>query len=173
MDSDDARRARVPHHERCPNEIAGIAGGRNGERCAVGTPQNNTEPIATKRIGVDTPHKTEISATCRRDRIILLISDDKHAAKQVGDAFEANSYEVLATDEMPEAVRFATTRNPGIILLMCSSLAVTCNIARQIRPHTSARIIGFSTMPITTAERNAAVQSGCDDYRDAFLQHAG
>jgi CheY-like chemotaxis protein len=104
------------------------------------------------------------------NRRILVITDNEHSAKLLGDAFEANTYDVLATSNMYEAVRFATTLDPGFILLMCSSLGATCDAARQIKPRTTATIIAFSTTPVAAAERNVALQSGCDDYRDAFLR---
>jgi DNA-binding response OmpR family regulator len=105
-----------------------------------------------------------------RDRRLLVITDNAITAKLVGNAFEANAYEVLATEEIEKAVHFATTRNPGSILLIFSSLAATCDAARQIKPYTSGTIIGFSAIPVSATERNAAIQSGCDDYRDAFLR---
>jgi DNA-binding response OmpR family regulator len=105
-----------------------------------------------------------------RKRRVLVITDNEHSAKLLGDAFEANSYEILATNDISEAIRFTTTLDPGFILLMCSSFAATCDAARQIKPRTSATIIAFSTTPVTAAERNVALQNGCDDYRDAFLR---
>jgi DNA-binding response OmpR family regulator len=105
-----------------------------------------------------------------RDRRLLVITDNAITAKLVGNAFEANAYEVLATEEIEKAIHFATTRNPGSILLIFSSLAATCVAACQIKPHTSATIIGFSPTPVSAAERSAAIRSGCDDYRDAFLR---
>jgi DNA-binding response OmpR family regulator len=103
-----------------------------------------------------------------RNRRLLVMTDNTITAKLVGDAFAANAYEVLATEEIAKAVDFTITRNPGSILLMFSSLTATCDAARQIKPHTSAAIMGFSSTPVTDTERNAAIQAGCDDYRDAF-----
>ena len=105
-----------------------------------------------------------------QNRRILVITDNEMSANLVGDAFETNAYDVLATSDMNEAARFSTTHHPGCILLMLSSLTLTCDAARQLRPHTATRIIAFSTMPVTAAERNTALQGGCDDYRDAFLR---
>jgi CheY-like chemotaxis protein len=105
-----------------------------------------------------------------RNRRILVITDNEHSAKLLGDAFEANTYDVSATSNMYEAVRFTTTCDPGSILLMLPSLAATCDAARQLRQHTSINIIAFSKMSVTAAERNVALQSGCDDYREAFLR---
>jgi CheY-like chemotaxis protein len=105
-----------------------------------------------------------------RNRRILVITDSDSSAKLLTDAFEANTYDVLATSNMYEAVRFVTTRDPGSILLMLPSLAATCEAARQLRPHTSIKIVAFSEMPVTETEKNVARKSGCDDYRDAFLR---
>jgi DNA-binding response OmpR family regulator len=105
-----------------------------------------------------------------RNRRILVITDNEHSAKLLGDAFEANTYDVLVTSNMYEAVRFTTTFDPGSILLMLPSLVTTCDAARQIKPRTTATIVAFSTTPVTAAQRNIALQSGCDDYRDAFLR---
>ena len=105
-----------------------------------------------------------------RNRILLVITGDERSSELLGNVFEANAYEVLATNDMSEAICFATTRNPGFIFLMRASLAAVCDAAQQIKPHTSGTIIGFSSMPVTAAERHIALQSGCDDYRDAFLR---
>jgi DNA-binding response OmpR family regulator len=101
---------------------------------------------------------------------LLVLTENELSEKLLGDVLEANAYEVLATSDISEALRFATTRDPDFVLLMFESLSATCNAARQIKPHTSAVIIGFSARPVTATERNAALQSGCDDYRDAFLR---
>jgi DNA-binding response OmpR family regulator len=106
-----------------------------------------------------------------RYNTLLILTDNAVTAKLVGSAFEAQGYEVLATEEIAEAIPFMTTRNPGSILLMFSSLAATCDAASQIRPSTSAKIIGFSATRVTATERDAAIQSGCDDYRDAFSRN--
>ena len=105
-----------------------------------------------------------------RYRSVLIVTDNEVSANLLGYAFEANAYDVLATSIMHEAIRFTTTCDPGSILLMLSSLAANCDAAQRLRSHTSSKIIAFSTMPVTAAERNLALQSGCDDYRDAFLR---
>jgi CheY-like chemotaxis protein len=105
-----------------------------------------------------------------RYRRILILADNEVSTRIVGYAFTANSYEVLATCNVPEAIRSVTTHNPGVILLMLSSLPAICDAARQLKQHTSIKIIGFSPTPVTTAVKNVALQSGCDDYRDAFLR---
>ncbi len=105
-----------------------------------------------------------------RNRRILILADSEVSAKIIGDAFAGNAYEVLATSDVPEAVCFATTHDPGLILLMLSSLPAICGAARRLKQHTSIRIVGLSPIPVTTAEKNVALQSGCDDYRDAFLR---
>ena len=107
-----------------------------------------------------------------RDRRLLIITDDEDSAKILGYPFEVNAYEVLATSDLNAGVRFATTRDPGCILLILSSLAAICDAARQLRSHTSTKIIAFSKIPVTAAERNVALQSGCDDYRHAFFNPA-
>jgi CheY-like chemotaxis protein len=104
-----------------------------------------------------------------RNRRVLIVTDDEVSAKLLGQTFEDNAYEVLATSDLYAAVLFATTRDPGCILLILSSLAAICDAARQLRSHTSIKIIAFSKIPVTAAERNVALQSGCDDYRDAFF----
>ncbi len=104
-----------------------------------------------------------------RDRSILIIADNDRSAKLVSDAFVANSYDALATSDIAAAVRLAMTHDPGCILLMLSSLAATCDAARQLRHHTSTKIIAFSKMLVTEVERDVAIQSGCADYRNAFL----
>jgi CheY-like chemotaxis protein len=106
-----------------------------------------------------------------RNRRVLIIADNEISAKLVGDAFEANTYEVLATDDMQEAHRFLAIDDPGFILLMLSALAITCDAARQLRPCTSAKIIAFSAVPVTAAERNIALQGGCDDYARRIFAH--
>jgi CheY-like chemotaxis protein len=129
------------------------------------------EPMPVEAGGrVDNRGTVAIAVENPRNRRILIIADNEISAKLIGDAFEANTYEVLATSDMHAAVRFATTHNPGCILLMLSSLTVTCDSVRQLRPHTATKIIAFSTMPVTAAERDIALQGGCDDYRDAFLR---
>ena len=105
-----------------------------------------------------------------RYRRILIVTDNEVSANLLGYAFEANAYDVLATSIIHEAIRFATTCDPGAILLMLSSLAANCDAARRLRSQISSKIIAFSTMPVTAAERNLALQSGCDDYRNAFLR---
>jgi CheY-like chemotaxis protein len=104
-----------------------------------------------------------------RNRRLLIITDDEVSAKLLSHTFELNAYEVLATSNLHAAVRFATVRDPGCILLMLSSLTAICDVARQVRSHTPTKIIAFSKIPVTAAERNVALQSGCDDYRDAFF----
>jgi CheY-like chemotaxis protein len=104
-----------------------------------------------------------------RNRRLLIMTDDEVSAKILGHAFEANAYGVFATSDLYAAVRFATTRDPGCILLILSSLTAICDAARQLRSHTSIKIIAFSKIPVTAAERNIALQSGCDDYRHAFF----
>ena len=105
-----------------------------------------------------------------RNRTLLIVTDNEISAKLLGDIFEANTYHVTATSDIYEAIRLATSHHPGCILLMLSPLAVICDAARQLRPHTSTKIIAFSHLPVATAERNVALQNGCDDYRDAFLR---
>jgi DNA-binding response OmpR family regulator len=107
-----------------------------------------------------------------RNRRLLIITDDEVSSKLLGHTFELNAYEVLATSNIQAAIRFTTTRDPGCILLMLSSLTVICDAARQLRSHASIKIIAFSKKPVTAADRTAALQSGCDDYRDAFFSSA-
>jgi PleD family two-component response regulator len=53
-----------------------------------------------------------------RNGRVLIITDDETSAKLLSHAFEINAYEVLATSDLHAAVRFATTRDPGCILLI-------------------------------------------------------
>jgi CheY-like chemotaxis protein len=107
-----------------------------------------------------------------RNQRVLIVTDDEVSAKLLCHTFEANAYEVLATSDLYAAVRFATIGDPGCILLILSSLTAICDAARQLRSHTSIKIIAFSKIPVTAADRNVALQSGCDDYRDAFFSSA-
>jgi PleD family two-component response regulator len=78
-----------------------------------------------------------------RSRRVLIITDDEASAKLLGHTFDLNAYEVLATSDLHAAVRFATIRDPGCILLMLSSLTAICDAARQLKSHTSIKIIAF------------------------------
>lgn len=119
--------------------------------------------------GVDKHTFTAASERSRSKRV-LIIADNQSSTKIIGDAFAANAYEVLATSYIPEAIRFATTHNPGCILLVLSSLPAISDAARLFRQHTPVRIIGFSPIPVTAAQRKVALESGCDDYREAFMR---
>ena len=121
-------------------------------------------------VGGADKHTFTVATARSRPESILIIADNAVSTKKIGDAFAANAYEVLATSDIPEAVRFATTHNPGCILLILSSLPAICDAARLLRRHTSIRIISFSPIPVTAAEKNFALESGCDDYRHAFLR---
>lgn len=106
----------------------------------------------------------------QRNRRILIVAGSDISARVLGDAFRANAYEVLETSHVHEAIGFASTHNPGVMLLMLPSLTETCNAVRRLRPYTSTKIIAFSANPVTATERDIARRSGCDDYRDAFLR---
>lgn len=103
-----------------------------------------------------------------RNQRLLIITDDEVSAKLLGHTFELNAYKVLATSNLQAAVRFAMDRDLGCILLILPLLTAICVAARRLRSHTLVKIIAFSKMPVTAAEKNVALQSGCDDYRDAF-----
>lgn len=106
----------------------------------------------------------------QRNRRILIVAGSDISARILGDAFRANAYEVVETSDVHEAIRFASSHDPGVMLVMLPSLTETCKAARQLRPHISTKIIAFSANPVTATERDIARRSGCDDYRDAFLR---
>ena len=129
------------------------------------------EPIPLEAGGrVDKTSTPDVADREPRYRRVLIIADNDPSSKLLRDAFVANAYAALATSDIDDAVRLATTHDPSCILLMLSSLAATCDTARQLRQQTCTKIIAFSKVLVTEAERNVAVQSGCDDYRYAFLR---
>ena len=87
-----------------------------------------------------------------RYRRILIVADNDLSAKLLSDTFVANTYDAFATSDIDDAVRLATTHNPGSILLMLSALDATCDAAQQFRQHTYTKIIAFF--------KNACYRSG-------------